>query len=159
MFNLTDNLNWLDTLPKRASSATLQLENEQGQILIVKASYKRYWTFPGGVIDPGETPKEAAVRETLEEVGITVLPDEVSFVSVANRFSHHAETYQFVFKAPLSQEQIDGIVLQASEISDYALVDREEVASRNRLYGQVIHNWAQGVDGYIEQVEKNVGLQ
>lgn len=32
------------------------------------------WVFPGGRIEPGERPPEAAVRETLEETGIVVDP-------------------------------------------------------------------------------------
>ena len=31
-----------------------------------------YWEFPGGKIDPGETPAEAARRECLEETGLAV---------------------------------------------------------------------------------------
>lgn len=30
------------------------------------------WTFPGGYVDLGETPEQAAIRETAEEVGISV---------------------------------------------------------------------------------------
>jgi ADP-ribose pyrophosphatase YjhB (NUDIX family) len=30
------------------------------------------WTFPGGYVDLGETPQDAATRETLEEVGMRV---------------------------------------------------------------------------------------
>lgn len=30
------------------------------------------WTFPGGYVDLGETPPQAAIRETIEEVGMTV---------------------------------------------------------------------------------------
>jgi 8-oxo-dGTP diphosphatase len=30
------------------------------------------WTFPGGKAEPGETPAEAAVRETAEETGVAV---------------------------------------------------------------------------------------
>lgn len=32
------------------------------------------WEFPGGKIHPGETPEAAAVRECLEETGLTVAP-------------------------------------------------------------------------------------
>lgn len=30
------------------------------------------WVIPGGAIDPGETPAEAAIRETLEETGLEI---------------------------------------------------------------------------------------
>jgi len=32
------------------------------------------WEFPGGKIEPGETPEAAAVRECLEEAGVCVEP-------------------------------------------------------------------------------------
>jgi 8-oxo-dGTP pyrophosphatase MutT (NUDIX family) len=32
----------------------------------------RYFTFPGGHVDKGETPEQAAVRETKEELGLQV---------------------------------------------------------------------------------------
>ena len=33
---------------------------------------KRFWSFPGGALEPGETPEHAAVRECLEETGYRV---------------------------------------------------------------------------------------
>jgi 8-oxo-dGTP diphosphatase len=145
------NKHWLKTLPKRVSSSAMILENSIGQALIVKSGYKPYWTFPGGIIDPHETPKETAIRETLEEVGISIDPQSVSFVAVVSRSSDYAETYQFIFKAPLTLGGLDHIVLQASEIQEYQLVTREEVQTNNRPYGKVITHWTAGRSGYIEQ--------
>ncbi|WTA94867.1 NUDIX hydrolase (plasmid) [Streptomyces cyaneofuscatus] len=34
----------------------------------------RGWVAPGGKVDPGETPREAAVREVFEETGLAVEP-------------------------------------------------------------------------------------
>ncbi|WUS98201.1 NUDIX hydrolase [Streptomyces sp. NBC_00708] len=34
------------------------------------------WQFPAGKIEPGETPEEAAVRETQEETGLRVAPQK-----------------------------------------------------------------------------------
>jgi 8-oxo-dGTP diphosphatase len=143
--------NWLEKQHSRVSSSALILENSVGQALIVKANYKPYWTFPGGIIDPNETPKQAAVRETWEEVGIRIDPKKVEFVAVVNRKSDFADTYQFIFKAPLENGMADGIVLQETEIDAFALVTKTHVQSADRKYGVVIKHWAENRSGYIEQ--------
>jgi 8-oxo-dGTP diphosphatase len=46
-----------------------------GQVLLVrrdKEPYRGKWSFPGGSIEPGETSRQAAWREALEETGIQV---------------------------------------------------------------------------------------
>ena len=139
-------------LPKRVSSAGLQLETADGRLLIVKAHYKKHWSLPSGVIDPGETPKQAAIRETFEEVGLSVDPSTVRFVRVTSRHSKVADTYQFVFAAPLPEEFEAQIVLQRSEIVEYALVSKADVMIDKRHYGEVIKHWATDTEGYVEQV-------
>ena len=142
---------WLEKQHSRVSSAALILENNIGQALIVKANYKSYWTFPGGLVDPGETPKQAAIRETFEEVGITVDPKDVTFVAAVNRKSDYADTYQFIFKAPLKKSMLADIVLQETEIDKYVLVTKSHIKTGDRSYGKVIDHWAKGRSGYIEQ--------
>jgi 8-oxo-dGTP diphosphatase len=42
------------------------------QVLLLRSSYRRAWTFPGGGIRPGEAPEAAARRELAEETGLVV---------------------------------------------------------------------------------------
>ncbi|MDO9710435.1 NUDIX hydrolase [Paracraurococcus lichenis] len=46
----------------------------QGRILVLRQSYRRGLTFPGGAIEPGEAPEAAARRELREEVGLEAPP-------------------------------------------------------------------------------------
>ena len=47
--------------------------NASGEVLLIQYPESRGggWSFPKGHIDPGETPAVAAVREVLEEGGVT----------------------------------------------------------------------------------------
>lgn len=145
---------WLKGLPSIPAGATMMLEDPSGRLLLVKADYRRYWTPPGGVVDAGESPKQAAIRETSEEVGLTIQPNTVRFMGVAYRKSStFLDTYQFIFGASLSQERAEAIILGESEIEDHAFVTKEQVLSGDRAYSQVVVNWAnEAVTHYDEQI-------
>lgn len=149
--NSEPNVSWIDTLHRRASSASVVCETEDGRLLIIKANYKHYWTVPGGVVDPGETPLQAAVRETSEEVNIDLNPDDLTFMYVANRKSSVADSYQFIFRTKISNQMLAGIRLQATEIDDYDLITKERALTGDRHYGKVVRNWVNDVTGYCEQ--------
>ena len=142
---------WVNAQPKRFSSAVMLLETAQGEVLAVKSHYKPYWTLPGGIVDPGETPREGAIRETSEEVGVAVDPETVEFVAVVDRRSEVAETYQFIFKAPLSHEQQASVRLQVSEVQEYAVLTKAQIRRGDQPYAKALEHWANGTMGYIEQ--------
>jgi 8-oxo-dGTP pyrophosphatase MutT (NUDIX family) len=61
-------------LPLR-EAARLVLVDAAGSILLVRyrdhrAPARCYWATPGGGVEPGESPEEAAARELLEETGL-----------------------------------------------------------------------------------------
>ena len=49
------------------------IHNEEGRVLLVRTTHEA-WNLPAGAIDPGETPREAVVREVREETGLEVRP-------------------------------------------------------------------------------------
>lgn len=51
-------------------SVNVVVENDSGQILMIRRSDNDNWAVPGGAIDLGESMSQAGVRETLEETGI-----------------------------------------------------------------------------------------
>ena len=56
-------------------AAGVIIVNDEDQILLVQRGHHPQigrWTVPGGRLEPGETPEQAAVREALEETGLHV---------------------------------------------------------------------------------------
>lgn len=64
-------------------SADAAVFNESGEILLQKRTDDETWCLPGGYAEPNEAPDETAVRETLEETGLSVETD--SLVGVYTR--------------------------------------------------------------------------
>jgi 8-oxo-dGTP diphosphatase len=58
------------------------------RLLLVFDRYRQCWELPGGMIEPGETPRQAAVRELREEAGFE--PEALAFAGFA-RFVLGAE--------------------------------------------------------------------
>ena len=44
----------------------------EGRLLLVRDAESGRWSCPGGIVEPGELPADAAVRETWEESGVKV---------------------------------------------------------------------------------------
>ncbi|MGW3013507.1 NUDIX domain-containing protein [Streptomyces sp. NPDC001219] len=51
-------------------AAGVLLFDDQDRVLLVDPTYKAGWEFPGGVVERGEAPAQAGVREVAEELGI-----------------------------------------------------------------------------------------
>ena len=58
------------TAPKLITCGTLVV-NPHGKLLLCHVTNTAKWDIPKGLLDPGETPLQAAMRELFEEAGIT----------------------------------------------------------------------------------------
>ncbi len=68
------------TCPVWTACAGGVLRDEQGRLLLVKRGnepYRGTWSLPSGRTAPGETARQAAAREVLEETGLVVEVDEL----------------------------------------------------------------------------------
>jgi 8-oxo-dGTP pyrophosphatase MutT (NUDIX family) len=53
-------------------SVSIALRDNEGRVLLARHAEGNVWLLPGGGIEPGETPADAAVREMWEETGLFV---------------------------------------------------------------------------------------
>jgi 8-oxo-dGTP diphosphatase len=68
--------------------AACALLNEDGAVLITRRPAGKplagLWEFPGGKVDPGETPEDALIRELSEELGIDLARDGLAPLTFAS---------------------------------------------------------------------------
>ncbi|GAB3532737.1 NUDIX hydrolase [Phytohabitans suffuscus] len=55
----------------RVAAAALFFDRA-GRVMLVHPTYKDYWDLPGGLVEPGESPRAGCLREVSEEIGLTV---------------------------------------------------------------------------------------
>lgn len=107
---------------RRIEGAHILATDEGGRILVVRTTYLGpEWMLPGGRVERGETPHDAAVRETLEETGLRVLPERLVLID-----AHHPRDVSFVFSGRVEGGDLDP---QLGEIAEAGWVDRAEIAA------------------------------
>src|SRR5690625_1750736 len=64
--------------PRPVEVVAAAITDARGRVLLARRTVGRdlagLWEFPGGKVEPGETPEHALVRELREELGIQVQP-------------------------------------------------------------------------------------
>lgn len=78
------------------------IRREDGMFLVVTNKKHGGFTFPGGKVEEGETPRQAAIRELKEETGLTANPYHVGTLER----SWHGDPFRvFMFTAELNSQE------------------------------------------------------
>jgi 8-oxo-dGTP diphosphatase len=120
-----------EALPAIPASAGAMIFDRKHRLLILKPTYKKGWTIPGGVMEAdGETPWEACRREVAEECGLHVTTARLACVDFRPSRQGRPPGLRFLFDCgALDDASLEAIVLQATEISEYRLVRLPEAVT------------------------------
>jgi 8-oxo-dGTP diphosphatase len=55
--------------------------DDRGRLLLVRRGDNGRWSVPAGMVDPGEQPSDAVVREVFEETGVRVMVEGLAGVA------------------------------------------------------------------------------
>lgn len=115
-------------VPRIPASAGALIFDDGGRLLVLKPSYKKHWTIPGGQMEPdGESPWETCRRETREECGLEVDRGRLVCVDFLRPRGERPGGMRFLFDCgTFSDEQLAAITLQDEEVLDHRLVELAE---------------------------------
>ncbi|MDT0377748.1 NUDIX hydrolase [Streptomyces sp. DSM 42041] len=92
--------------PDAAVGYALVVLRHEDRVLMVLERHRGCWEIPGGGIEPGETPREAAVRELREEAGQHVAPEDLRFAGFARtKLPDRSVLYGAVFTGSVTVRQ------------------------------------------------------
>ena len=121
--------------PSFVVGTTAAVTNRDGQLLLVRHSYKPGWSTPGGFVNRREATADAVVREVWEELGIrvTVVGEPVCIVRSEERI------VELVHRArPIDEAAAARVAPASAEIAEARWFDLDDlpdlhVIARNGL--------------------------
>lgn len=100
----------------------LQKQGDDWKVLLIQHSHAKYWGFPKGHPEQGETPKQTAERELLEETNFRV----VRFFSESSQEEH----YQYTLRGQLINKTVHFYV---AEVEGELRIQEEELSGAEWL--------------------------
>lgn len=117
----------ISTWPTKLVAAGVLLRDAGDAVLLVEPTYKDVWEIPGGLVEVGESPREAARRECREELGHDVEVGALLCVHYAPSDRVAADGVAFVFDGGTTRVAVADLTLPADELASAAFVPPGEL--------------------------------
>jgi 8-oxo-dGTP pyrophosphatase MutT (NUDIX family) len=144
------------SLPTKRMGAGLLVRDGTDRVLLVEPTYKPNWEIPGGAVDADESPRECAIREVREELGIEMTPGRLLVVDYQHPEPERTESMMFVFDGGIVDAAwSDLISLAHDEVRSWRFVSPDELAelAAFRLRRRLDHALTAVADGHTLYLE------
>lgn len=111
-------------------AANVVVQDDQGRILMIRRSDNDNWAVPGGAMDLGESLTSAAVREVLEETGITCKVTGLVGIYTDPRHVTHFTSNDEVrqeFSVVFTAEYVSGEPTTSNETTEVRWIEPKEL--------------------------------
>lgn len=116
---------WFITRPKTRGVKIILLHDNQ--VLLIKNTYGYKWILPGGGVHKTEGPEQAAKREALEELGITV--EELNPLQPFTTYEEYKEDTVYSFYSTVLSKQFTITTFEVDRAEWFPLSKLPEMGS------------------------------
>lgn len=114
-------------LPRKRAIGQMLIRDHEGRVLLCELTYKSDHDLPGGVVEVGESPREATTREVAEELGLDIPAGDLILTDWLPPWGGWDDAVCLVFDGGTHDAGIiDQIVKQAREIKNARFVTLAE---------------------------------
>ncbi len=118
-------------LPRKRGIGQLLVRDPQGRVLVCGLTYKQDWDLPGGVVEVGESPRDAVAREVVEELALHLEPGGLLLTDWLPPWGGWDDALCLVYDGGVHEAAVlDDVVRQRREIASVAFLRPEEVRER-----------------------------
>ena len=115
-------------LPRKRAISQMLVRDPDDRVLLCRLTYKQDWDLPGGVVEVGESPRVAVVREVEEELGLAIDAGELLLTDWLPPWGGWDDAVCLVFDGGVHDAAVlDDVVKQEREIRDVRFCTLEEV--------------------------------
>ena len=102
-------------LPRKRLIAHVLMRDAEGRILLCDTAFKSDWELPGGIVEPGEPPRDGAIREVREELGLDLAVGRLLVADWLPPYLGWEDALELIFDGGLVSQDRPGLVLPAGE--------------------------------------------